>query len=207
MSNKLKCTAFRGSYLQWVGPIFGTVLLLVVLVIFAAMGLVDRVWLISVGSASLVLLLFLVGQWARNLAVYLEIDGGELKFFDSREKFQFSILFRDILNARPKPFFSFDRAHVQLDIRLKQGSALTVLIEEERLPQIEAVLKEYAVFDSGSLKRVPLYMHLLFVLFLLLLLALLYMGLAAKEAIGLREIALGAVLVSFIWYYVSLRRR
>jgi hypothetical protein len=142
----------------------------------------------------------------------MEIAENELRFFDKSGALKFSLPFQDIQSMTPKPAMNIGidtDLTMQVTIQLKSGTVITVLLTDAGYAQVGEKLKASPILDTGSAKKIPLYMHILFYFFVFAIIFAVFM-LFMKETWELGDLRILIWLligIGYMAYYLQLRRQ
>jgi hypothetical protein len=98
---------------------------------------------------------------------------------------------------------------MQVAIQLKSGTVITVLLTDAGYAQVEEKLKASPILDTGSAKKIPLYMHILFYFFVFAIIFTVFMSFMKEtwELEDLRILIWLSIGIGYIAYYLQLRRK
>jgi len=215
--NTIKCASYRGNPKQ-------QVMLLLLFSIFLASSTIFAILIFDVDLTvitpfiifiSVAFFVFIFMYFKKYAAQSMEIAENELRFFDKSGALKFSLPFRDIQSMTPKPAMNFGAPDsdadltMQVAIQLKSGTVITVLLTDAGYAQVGEKLKASPILDTGSAKKIPLYMHILFYFFVFAIIFAVFM-LFMKETWELGDLRILIWLligIGYMAYYLQLRRK
>ncbi|MCX7649547.1 MAG: hypothetical protein N2050_03200 [Flavobacteriales bacterium] len=206
MSDQHKCSTMKGSLRDVLLFIFFGLLVMAGAGLFVIMYELDpRVMMFVLGAVMVGFLVALGISQRKYSSSALEVGEMEIKFFDGSGRHKFSLAFDEIVSVKPEHFSP--EFPIKIIVRRKDNSIFSIFTTEEAYQSIEEKLRNRPVLDNKGLQKIPMFMHFLFVFFVLIFILLGYAHIIEKKPYKFREIWYGLIGFGFIIYYVTLTHK
>jgi len=213
---KFKCRTMKGTLTQFYTKIFAIMILATTLVIFFLLNGYDvnfaALSFFAVIGISIPLVFIPMRKYS---SVAVEITDKELRFLNKSNTVKFTIPIVDIESSKPEPHLNTygDRdLNTKLTVKTKSGQIFSIFLPEEGAKYIGELVGK-TVFDESNLKKIPLYMHILFAFAVILVPLFITLAIVAPDSLFkdtgdyVKFFIYIPILIGIIVYYIQLRKR
>ncbi len=214
--NKFTCNTYKGTLFEFILKFAFISVFLVFLIIYYLFSEEPSVIILLVlGLLWLISFIIVVLSLRKYASQSVEITENELKFFDKKDTLKFTISLSDITKIKPEPYFNYyvnKDLNTKLTIHTQQGGVFTVILSEEGSKAIGQQVPN-SIYDEKSLKKIPMYMHLLFGFAVVVLLFFVFIAIIAPDSVfqdtedTIKLFIYIPLLIAFMVYYINLRRK
>ncbi len=213
---KFKCNSIKGTQNQFFAKLiilFAAWIGLLLLLILNGYDVILALLLASIPAIVLFLLIFI--PMRRYSASSIEIADRQINFFGKSGNLKFSIMIADIANIKAEPYPNIygDRdLNAKLTIKTRQGDVFTIFLPEEGAKAIGDLALLSDVIDK-YLKKIPIYMHIIFGMAVILVPLFIVLAIIAPEFIFndvndyIKFFIYVPAMIGFIIYYLELRKK
>jgi len=149
-------------------------------------------------------------------AAFVEITDKELRFLNNFNTVKFTIPIVDIESAKPEPYpnniYGDSDLNTKLTVKTKSGQIFSIFLPEEGTKYIGELVGK-TVFDESKLKKIPLYMHIIFAFAVISVPLFITLAIVAPDSLFkdtgdyVKFFIYIPILIGFMIYYIQLRKR
>ena len=211
---KFKCSTIKGTTTQLLIKVFAIVILATTLVIFFTLNGYDVNFFLFFAVIGISTLLLVFIPMLKYSAAFVEITDKELRFLDESNTVKFTIPIVDIESAKPEPYpnniYGDSDLNTKLTVKTKSGQIFSIFLPEEGTKYIGELVGK-TVFDESKLKKIPLYMHIIFAFAVILVPLFITKAIVDPDSLDtgdyVKFFIYIPILIGFMIYYIQLRKR
>jgi len=145
----------------------------------------------------------------------VEITDKELRFLNKSNTVKFTIPIVDIESSKPEPnpiIYGDRDLNTRLTVKTKSGQIFSIFLPEEGAIYIGELVGK-TVFDESKLKKIPLYMHIIFAFAVILVPLFITLAIVDTDSLFkdtgdyVRFFTYIPILIGFMIYYIHLRKK